>query len=57
MTLTHALRTGRHLIHVKQSGLADQIGGFSEWIALCGYSRQQADRLMRLASRIGGSTE
>ncbi|WP_337102400.1 hypothetical protein [Paenibacillus sp. YIM B09110] len=49
--VTNALAIGRHLAHVKRTGLADSIGGWAEWIALCGYTRQQADRLIALAER------
>ncbi|MCU6709298.1 hypothetical protein M6D81_11330 [Paenibacillus sp. J5C_2022] len=48
-SLAARIATGRHLLRVKRLGLADSIGGFNEWISLCGYTRQQADRLMRLA--------
>ncbi|GMK47592.1 hypothetical protein PghCCS26_47220 [Paenibacillus glycanilyticus] len=51
VTIAQALEIGRHLAHVKRTGLADSIGGFSEFIALCGYTRQQADRLVALAMR------
>lgn len=51
VTLTRSLEIGRHLAHVKRTGLAESIGGFGEFIALCGYSRQQADRLIALATR------
>lgn len=53
-SLSARIETGRHLLRVKRLGLADQIGGFSEWIALCGYTRQQADRLVRLAETAEG---
>jgi len=53
-TLSARLEIGRHLAYVKRNGLADQIGGFTEWAALCGYSRQQADRLVRLAELAEG---
>lgn len=43
---------GAHLKRVRDEGLAESIGGFGEWIALCGYSRQQADRLIALAERL-----
>jgi hypothetical protein len=52
VTLTQSLEIGRHLAHVKRTGLAESIGGFGEFIALCGYSRQQADRLIALATRL-----
>lgn len=55
-SLSALIATGRHLLRVKRLGLADHIGGFSEWIALCGYTRQQADRLVRLAMLAEGST-
>ncbi|GGF88045.1 hypothetical protein [Paenibacillus abyssi] len=53
ITQTHAsLAIGAHLAHIKRSGLADEIGGFYEWTASIGYSRQQADRLVRLAELV-----
>ncbi|WP_213529375.1 hypothetical protein [Paenibacillus cisolokensis] len=48
-SLTQLLEFGRELKRIKDAGLADHIGGFGEFIALVGLSRQQADRLVRLA--------
>ncbi|RAU96796.1 hypothetical protein DQG13_19760 [Paenibacillus sp. YN15] len=47
-TLSHAISLGRQLAYIKRTGAADHIGGYAEWIALAGYTRQQADRLVAL---------
>lgn len=47
------LAHGAHLKRVRDEGLANAIGGFTEWIALCGYTRQHAERLIALAERVG----
>lgn len=52
VTLSARITIGRELKRVKDGGLADHIGGFTEFIALIGYSRQQADRLVQLAERL-----
>lgn len=44
-----AATIGAHLKRVRDAGLANSIGGFNEWIALCGYSRQRAEQLIALA--------
>ncbi|MNV85638.1 hypothetical protein D3C71_1796080 [compost metagenome] len=54
MSLSHAISLGRQLAYIKRTGAADHIGGFSEWLSLAGYSRQQADRLVALYERISG---
>lgn len=46
--LAEKLAHGAHLKRIRDGGLAESIGGFGEWIALCGLSRQQADRLIAL---------
>ncbi|ANY67683.1 hypothetical protein BBD42_15325 [Paenibacillus sp. BIHB 4019] len=53
-TLSQSLKLGAHLKHVRDAGLADAIGGFNEWIALCGLTRQRADRLIVLCERVNG---
>lgn len=45
------LAHGAHLKRVRDGGHAESIGGFGEWIALCGYTRRQADRLIALYER------
>jgi hypothetical protein len=50
LTKKNAATIGAHLKRVRDEGLADAIGGFNEWIALCGYSRQQAERLIALSN-------
>lgn len=52
--LARALIMGRHLKRIRDAGLADGIGGFTEWAASIGYSRFHADRLIRLYERVGG---
>lgn len=55
-TVTRSLEIGRHLKRVRDAGLADPIGGFTEWAASIGYSRHHADRLIRMYERtIGGA--
>ena len=50
--LTVQLARGAQLKRVRDGGLAESIGGFSEWIALIGMSRKQADRLITLYERV-----
>lgn len=59
MSLSQAIATGRQLAYIKRSNAADHIGGYTEWLALAGYTRQQADRLVALyeslsAGRVSG---
>jgi len=46
-----AIAIGGHLKRVKDSELANHIGGFYEWASMCGYNRRQADRLIALYER------
>jgi hypothetical protein len=48
-SISASINAGRRLKTVRDTGAADSIGGFGEFIAMAGYSRQQADRLIRFA--------
>lgn len=52
VTLSKNIAAGRHLKSVRDGDLAAHIGGYTEFIALIGYTRQQADRLVQLAERL-----
>ncbi|MCD9024372.1 hypothetical protein [Cohnella silvisoli] len=55
-SISARINAGRRLKTVRDTGAADHIGGFGEFVAIAGYSRQHADRLIRFAELVSGGS-